>query len=127
MSSLTRVLALGAGMMILVGSAGAADNAPSARPTFYKDVLPIVQENCQTCHRQGGIAIAGMVAPMSFMSYQEVRPWAKSIARQVQSKSMPPWDASSLTAGVFANEPANSPMERNASVPTISSGTAIHQ
>ena len=39
--------------------------------SFYKDVLPIVQENCQTCHRSAGYNISGLRAPMSFMSYEE--------------------------------------------------------
>src|SRR5207344_1895851 len=48
-----------------------SDEAPSV--TFNKDVLPILQNNCQTCHRSGG------VAPMSFQSYESTRPWAKAI------------------------------------------------
>ena len=48
--------------------------ADTAKPvTFSKDVAPIVQKRCQTCHRPG------QVAPMSFLNYKEVRPWAKSI------------------------------------------------
>ena len=42
-------------------------------PTFTKDVLPILQRNCQGCHRPGE------AAPMSFMSYKDSRPWAKAI------------------------------------------------
>ena len=71
--------------------------------TFYKDVLPIVQENCQTCHRPSGYNISGLVAPMSFMSYKETRPWARAIARKVETREMPPWFASAPT-GVFENE-----------------------
>lgn len=74
------------------------------RPTFYKDVLPIVQENCQVCHRPSGKNVMGMVAPMSFMSYEEVRPWAKAIKRQVEARVMPPWHAAPEFHGVFANE-----------------------
>ena len=86
-------------LVLVTASAGAAE-----RVTFTKDILPILQENCQVCHRPGGDNIAGMVAPMSLMTYQEVRPWAKAIARAVHSKQMPPWDATDETAGVFANE-----------------------
>ena len=78
--------------------------AQDARPTFYKDVLPILQENCQICHRPIGKNVMGMVAPMAFMNYGEVRPWAKAIAKQVQAKKMPPWDASEEFHGVFSNE-----------------------
>ncbi|MCH8332366.1 hypothetical protein IIC65_00385 [Candidatus Sumerlaeota bacterium] len=84
--------------------ASADDNAPAGRITFYKDVLPILQENCQTCHRPGGANNAGMVAPMAFMDYREVRPWAKAIANQVRARTMPPWHTSAEFHGVFSNE-----------------------
>lgn len=73
-------------------------------PTFTKDVLPILQENCQVCHRPVGANIMGMIAPMSLTTYSEVRPWAKSIAKQVESRAMPPWDASPEFHGIFKNE-----------------------
>jgi len=53
--------------------------------TFTKDVLPIFQESCQTCHRDGAIA------PMSLMTYEETRPWARAIKDKVATRSMPPW------------------------------------
>ena len=59
----------------------------SAAPTFHKDVLPILQNRCQECHR------AGEIGPASFMSYKETRPWAKAIREAVISKKMPPWFA----------------------------------
>ena len=55
--------------------------------TFYKDVLPILQKNCQTCHRQG------QIAPMALTSYKEARPWAKAMKAAVLSRKMPPWFA----------------------------------
>ena len=79
-----------------------ADSA-DGRITF-EDVFPILQENCQVCHRPGGDSTAGMVAPMSLMNYRETRPWAKVIAKAVAAKDMPPWDATSDTHGVFINE-----------------------
>lgn len=54
-------------------------------PTFSKDVAPIFYKNCVGCHRPGEIA------PMSLISYKEVRPWAKSIREKVATKEMPPW------------------------------------
>jgi hypothetical protein len=54
-------------------------------PTFTKDVAPILQEKCQSCHR------AGSMAPMSLVTYDETRPWAKSIKQRVVTRSMPPW------------------------------------
>jgi mono/diheme cytochrome c family protein len=74
------------------------------RPSFYKDVLPVMQENCQECHRPKGANLMGMVAPMSFTSYKEVRPWAKAISKQVEARTMPPWHATEEFHGVFDNE-----------------------
>ncbi|HET9833725.1 MAG TPA: cytochrome c, partial [Vicinamibacterales bacterium] len=59
----------------------AADTAP----TFTRDVLPILQKNCQSCHRPG------QIAPMSLVTYDEARPWARSIKNKVESRQMPPW------------------------------------
>jgi hypothetical protein len=70
--------------------------AVAAPPTFNKNVLPILQKNCQGCHRTGEIA------PMSLISYQDVRPWAKAIKAAVATKKMPPWFAE---LGHFANDP----------------------
>jgi len=76
----------------------------AAKHSFYKDVLPILQENCQECHRKAGANFGGMVAPMSLTSYEEVRPWSKSIVKQIQSREMPPWDADAKHLGQFRNE-----------------------
>ena len=64
----------------------------SASPTFNKDVLPILQKNCQGCHRPGE------VAPMSLLSYNDARPWAKAMKVAVVTKKMPPWFADPNTA-----------------------------
>ena len=53
--------------------------------TFAKDVAPIFQRSCQVCHRTGSIA------PMSLLTYEEVRPWARSIKEKTATRSMPPW------------------------------------
>lgn len=97
-------LMLASFMVAGVGNVAADDNAPAKRVTFYKDVLPILQESCQACHREQGLNFGGMVAPMALITYQQVRPWAKSIATQVSAKSMPPWHATPATHGVFINE-----------------------
>jgi hypothetical protein len=73
-------------LAFVVSPAGAA--AVDA-PTFSRDVAPIFFNNCSKCHRPGE------VAPMSLLSYQEARPWAKSIARAVQNKEMPPFSGDS--------------------------------
>ncbi|MFP6584588.1 MAG: hypothetical protein VCD00_18795 [Candidatus Hydrogenedentota bacterium] len=75
-----------------------------ARPTFTKDVLPIMQKNCQKCHRTQPMKMSGLTAPFSLTNYEEARPWAKAIAKQVASKSMPPWFASDEFKGVFRND-----------------------
>lgn len=95
-----RVSVLGAAL----GVAFSAVSASAEPLTFTKDVLPILQENCQTCHRPAGTNLSGMIAPMSLMTYEEVRPWAKSIVRSIEAKEMPPWDASEKYHGVFQNE-----------------------
>ncbi len=78
----TGALTVGA-VFIATGLAVAAD-APKA-VTFSKDVAPIFQEKCQSCHQPGSIA------PMSLISYQESRPWARSIKDRVAARQMPPW------------------------------------
>jgi hypothetical protein len=59
---------------------------PAKRPvTFARDVAPIFQEKCQNCHR------AGAMAPMSLVTYEETRPWARAIRQRVLMRQMPPW------------------------------------
>ena len=71
--------------------AGVWQQAPAAQRsapsvvTYYKDVAPVLQKNCETCHRPG------QIAPMSFQTYDSARPWARAIKAAVQSKKMPPW------------------------------------
>ncbi len=65
----------------------AAGGAKSTQVTFTKDVAPILLNRCVECHRPGE------VAPMSLLTYQDVRPWAKSIKEKVLEHSMPPWFA----------------------------------
>jgi hypothetical protein len=57
----------------------------TAVPTFTKDVAPIFQNKCESCHRPDSIA------PMSLQTYEEARPWARSIRDRVTSRNMPPW------------------------------------
>jgi hypothetical protein len=84
------VLAFSAFLM-LSGPSIAADlstaGAPPSdkSPTFTKDIAPILQAKCQECHRKGSMA------PMSLVTYEETRPWAKSIRQRVIARQMPPW------------------------------------
>jgi mono/diheme cytochrome c family protein len=71
-------------------------SAAAPAPSFNKDVLPILQANCQECHRPGAIA------PMSFMTYQDARPYARAIAKATMAKTMPPWFADP-SVGHFKN------------------------
>jgi hypothetical protein len=73
-------------------------------PTFYADVLPILRENCQECHRTEAPTIGGMLAPMALETYEQVRPWAPLIADAVERGKMPPWDAHIMHKGVFQGE-----------------------
>ena len=66
--------------------------------TFYRDVLPVLQDRCHTCHRPGE------AAPLALLSYRDVRPWARAIREAVLTKKMPPWFADSRH-GEFRNDP----------------------
>jgi len=70
-------------------------------PTFATDVAPIFYKACVNCHRPG------QIAPMSLISYQEVRPWARSIKNKVESRAMPPWHLDRrLGVQGFKNDPS---------------------
>src|SRR5215472_5408174 len=72
-------------LLTLVSAAGMA-----AAPTpveFHKDIEPLLQAHCQTCHRPGEIA------PMSLLTYSDTRKWAKAIRQAVLTRKMPPWFA----------------------------------
>jgi len=85
------------GMAAMTVSMRATAGEDSTPVTFNKDVLPILQKNCQSCHRPGEIA------PMSFLTYKDTRPWAKAIKAAVVSRQMPPWFADPAY-GHFAND-----------------------
>src|SRR6478672_4486429 len=68
-----------------------------ATPTFTKDVAPILQKNCQECHRPGEIG------PFPLLTYEEARPWAVAIKESVRQKKMPPWHADPHY-GKFSND-----------------------
>ena len=67
------------------------------QPTFYRDVLPIIQQHCQLCHRPGEIA------PFPLVTYQDTRSWARPIEDSVEARKMPPWFADPC-CGHFAND-----------------------
>ena len=90
--------------LALAGAAAAQQTAPAANQppvTFTKDVAPIVQRSCQTCHRPGA------VAPMSLLTYEDVRPWARSIKTKVTNREMPPWHIDrNIGITKFKNDPS---------------------
>ena len=106
----------------------AQTNSPTPTPTFYKDVLPVLQRNCQSCHRPGEIA------PMPLLDYESTRPFAGLIKDALQHRKMPPWfadprygkfandrnlseaDLKTLVAWVDAGAPAGDPKEAPAPV-----------
>jgi hypothetical protein len=88
-------------LLTAVTAVGAEVSSPTSDQsvTFNKDVLPILQKNCQTCHRPGE------AAPMSFLTYESARPYAKAMKAAVLNKKMPPWFANPQV-GEFRNAPA---------------------
>jgi hypothetical protein len=84
----------------LVSAQGTGQQRSTAgAATFCRDVLPILQQRCQICHRAEGIA------PMRFETYEQTRPYAAAIAAAAQNKSMPPWFADPKI-GHFSNDPS---------------------
>jgi len=69
----------------------------AAAPQFYRDIMPILVDHCQECHRPG------QMAPMPLGTFAEVRPWAKSVREMVRTRKMPPWFADPC-CGKFAND-----------------------
>ncbi len=82
---------------LLMAMAAMAADTPKKAVTFNKDVLPILQKNCQTCHRPG------QIAPMSLLTYKSARPWAKAMKFMVTTRKMPPWNADPQY-GHFSND-----------------------
>ncbi len=81
--------------ILMVSAASLAFAAP--KPTFYQDVQPILEKNCVGCHRPGE------AAPMSFLTYKQVRPYAAAIKGSVAQRRMPPWNADPHVAK-YAND-----------------------
>jgi len=86
MTGTSRFVTLSATIAACLVAPGLASAQETTRAvTFSKDVAPIFQAKCQSCHEPGSIA------PMSLASYKEARPWARSIKQRVLSHQMPPW------------------------------------
>ena len=74
---------------LLLGMTVTGAEAAEGVPTFAADVAPILYDNCVACHRPNHLA------PMSLISYDDVRPWARAVKTKVVSREMPPWGADS--------------------------------
>ena len=105
--------ALATAALITPRVAAAADTAP----TFTKDIAPIFQEKCEACHRPDSIA------PMSLVTYEESRPWARSIRSRVEARQMPPWSVDK-TVGIqhFKNDRSLSDQQIETIVKWIDAG-----
>ena len=106
--------------LLLPYSSSAAMPAPvvqtvGLRPTFSRDIAPILYKNCAGCHRTGEIA------PMSLLTYEEARPWARSIREQVANGMMPPWHAVA-PRGTFSNDRRLSDEERDILIRWVDAG-----
>jgi hypothetical protein len=75
---------IAAGAVLIAGDTTGTTQTTKS-PTFTKDIAPILQARCQDCHR------ANAMAPMSLITYDETRPWARSIKERVVKRQMPPW------------------------------------
>jgi hypothetical protein len=99
----------------LLAAAVSAHAQSPAAPTFSKDVAPILYQNCTSCHRPGEIG------PMTLISFNDARPWAKAMATQVTNGTMPPWHADPAH-GQFLNDRRLSDKDRDTIVKWASSG-----
>ncbi|MBI4886682.1 MAG: cytochrome c [Acidobacteria bacterium] len=96
---MTKTLIMAVSLVLLTTGAAVRTTAPAsaqalpagqrAAPpvTFHKDVLPLLQKNCQSCHRPG------QIGPFSMLTYKDARPWAKAMKQAVITRAMPPWFA----------------------------------
>ena len=110
----------GIGVVSLGGfamAAGQAGQTAPAAPTYTKDVAPILFKNCTSCHRPGEIA------PMSLLTYEDVRPYAKDIRDEVSEGHMPPWHAAA-PKGTFLNERGLTDAEKKTLLAWANTGAA---
>ena len=99
MAARYKILIILSAVFVLGSGLPSVTLANSDDPTFTKDVLPILQRSCQKCHRPG------TAAPMSLLTYQETRPWARSIKDRVSQRQMPPWHLD-RSIGTYKDDPS---------------------
>ena len=98
-------------------SAGGSTPASTRMVTYNKDVLPVLQKNCQSCHRPG------QIGPFSMLTYKETRPWAKAMKAAIVSRTMPPWLADPRF-GDFENDRSLSQTDIDTIVAWVDGGAA---
>jgi hypothetical protein len=96
------------GLLMVLAAVGSQAPQPI---TFTKDIAPILQKNCQVCHRPGAIA------PMSLLTYEDARPWARAIREKVVGREMPPWY---IDRNIGISEFKDDPSLSDADIATIS-------
>src|SRR5713226_3300578 len=84
-------------LVVVVTAVAATPAVAAGAPTFSKDVAPILFKSCVECHRPSAMA------PMSLMTYEDARPWARAIRQKVATRQMPPWGADP-TVGKYSND-----------------------
>ncbi|MDH4066158.1 MAG: cytochrome c, partial [Acidobacteriota bacterium] len=102
--------------IVAVSADGQSPAAGATPPTFARDVAPILFKHCASCHRPGEIG------PMSFLSYEATRPWARAIQRKVVSREMPPWGADPAHTMKMRNDRSLSQKEIDTIVAWVGSG-----
>jgi hypothetical protein len=93
------------GILVVLASASLAAHDPiTTKVTWTRDIAPLVAARCVSCHKPDGRG------PMSLVTYEDARPWAKAIKEEVMTRRMPKWHAA-RGYGAFANDPSLSPFE----------------
>jgi len=106
-------------MLVATVSTAAAQKPADKAVTFSKDVAPILQKSCVSCHRPGEMA------PMSLMTFEDARPWARAIKTRVASREMPPWHLDrSIGIQKFKDNPSLSDAEIATVVAWVDGGAA---
>ncbi len=109
------VALFGASLFGIALAADPPEPLTTAKITYSKHISRIFQKRCQDCHRPGE------VAPMALMSYEDARPWVRSIKKYVVNREMPPWHADPKHTE-FKNDPRLTKDEIEAIVSWVDSG-----
>lgn len=92
--------------LVIAGALVGIPAGATADVTFYQDVLPLMERHCHACHGSALANLGSARPPMTLVTFEDVRPWARTLVRAVQRREMPPWLASRESSGRFLNERA---------------------